>query len=241
VQGVEVGSIGMTLEGTPSVVTASGVAGLDFADEVETANRYAEELRAQGVETIIVLLHEGGAQARGSGVDECNSLTGPITSIVPQLDRRHRRRGHGAHAPGLQLRDRRQGRHERQLGRPPGDRHRPELDRRSGDVISATADNVPVVRTGARDAAQTELIARYRRLLGPIAGEVVGEATTLIDRTAAASGETPLGTLIADAQLAATLPQRRAGGADEPGARANLEAGPIAYERPSASSRSATT
>ncbi len=62
-----------------------------------------------------------------------------------------------------------------------------KLDRRSGDVISATADNVPVVRTGARDAAHTELIARYRQLLGPIAGEVVGEATTLIDRTAAAS------------------------------------------------------
>ena len=86
VQGVEVGFIGMTLEGTPSIVSSAGIAGLEFADEAATANRYAAELRAQGVETIIVLLHEGGVQAPGSGIDDCNGLTGPITDMVPMMD-----------------------------------------------------------------------------------------------------------------------------------------------------------
>ena len=37
-QGVKVAFIGLTLEGTPSIVTRSGVAGLTFKDEVETVN-----------------------------------------------------------------------------------------------------------------------------------------------------------------------------------------------------------
>ena len=54
----------MTLEGTPDIVSPSGVAGLDFLDEAETANRYARELRRKhGVRAIVVLLHEGGVQS----------------------------------------------------------------------------------------------------------------------------------------------------------------------------------
>lgn len=64
VRGVKVGFIGMTLEGTKDIVSQEGVAGLEFADEVETANRYAAELQARGVEAIVVLLHEGGKIGR---------------------------------------------------------------------------------------------------------------------------------------------------------------------------------
>ena len=64
VQGVKVGFIGMTLEGTPQIVSQQGVAGLHFTDEAETANRYARELRCKGVKTIVVLLHEGGVPRR---------------------------------------------------------------------------------------------------------------------------------------------------------------------------------
>ncbi len=58
--GVKVGFIGMTLEGTPDIVTASGVEGLTFSDEVVTANAATRALKRQGVKSIIVLLHEGG-------------------------------------------------------------------------------------------------------------------------------------------------------------------------------------
>ncbi len=52
VEGVKIGFIGLTLEGTPQIVTQAGVAGLTFTDEIETANRYATELQAQGVESM---------------------------------------------------------------------------------------------------------------------------------------------------------------------------------------------
>ena len=48
-----------------------------------------------------------------------------------------------------------------------------QIDRRTGDVLTATADNVVVdPRRRRADPAQTALIARYRTLLGPIATEV---------------------------------------------------------------------
>ena len=47
VHGARIGFIGMTLKDTPSIVTASGVAGLEFTDEVQTANALVPVLRAR--------------------------------------------------------------------------------------------------------------------------------------------------------------------------------------------------
>ena len=58
--GIKVGIIGMTLEGTPSIVSQAGIASVDFFDEADSVNALVPVLRRQGVETIIVLLHEGG-------------------------------------------------------------------------------------------------------------------------------------------------------------------------------------
>jgi 5'-nucleotidase len=87
VQGVRIGFIGMTLEGTPDIVTQAGISGLGFGDEAETANRYAAELQAQGVQAIVVLLHEGGAQNGGDDVNGCANLAGPIVDIVPRFSK----------------------------------------------------------------------------------------------------------------------------------------------------------
>ena len=231
VQGVEVGFIGMTLEGTPSIVSSAGIAGLEFADEAATANRYAAELRAQGVETIIVLLHEGGVQAPGSGIDDCNGLTGPITDIVPMMDDAIDVviTGHTHQAYKCVLDDRLVT-SASSAGRLVTDIDL-TLDRRTGDVLTAKAGNVPVVRTVARDAQQTALIARYRELLGPVAGRTVGTATTDISRTQTASGESPLGNLIADAQLAATTGEGAVLALMNPGGvRADLLEGAITFE-----------
>jgi len=50
IDGVKVGFIGMTLEGTPLIVSPSGISNLEFLDEADTANRYAKELHRQGVD-----------------------------------------------------------------------------------------------------------------------------------------------------------------------------------------------
>ena len=60
--GVKIAFIGMTLRSTPSVVTPTGVAGLQFRDEADTVNALVPRLRAQGIESIVVLVHQGGFQ-----------------------------------------------------------------------------------------------------------------------------------------------------------------------------------
>ncbi len=54
----------MTLEGTPGIVTAAATADIDFHDEADSVNALVPVLKAQGIETIIVLLHEGGSARR---------------------------------------------------------------------------------------------------------------------------------------------------------------------------------
>ena len=60
---IKVAFLGLTLEGTPLIVTPLGVAGLEFRDEVETINALVAKLRReQGVRSFVVLIHEGGQQ-----------------------------------------------------------------------------------------------------------------------------------------------------------------------------------
>jgi 5'-nucleotidase len=232
VQGVRVGFIGMTLEGTPDIVTQSGIAGLEFHDEVETGNRYAAELQAQGVEAIVVLLHEGGTQAGGGGINDCTGLTGPVVDIATGISDAidvvisgHTHQAYNCVLDGKIVTS------ASSYGRLVTDIDL-KIDRKSGDVRSAAATNVVVGRDMPAAAEQTALIERYRTLLGPIASEEVGETTAAITRDAAPSGESPLGNLIADAQLAATDDEQGAVAAfmNPGGVRADLDAGPVTYE-----------
>ncbi|MGN6610744.1 MAG: bifunctional metallophosphatase/5'-nucleotidase [Angustibacter sp.] len=61
--GAKIGFIGMTLKDTPTIVTKSGVEGLTFTDEAQTANALVPVLRRQGVKAIVVLIHQGGFPA----------------------------------------------------------------------------------------------------------------------------------------------------------------------------------
>ncbi|TNH21173.1 bifunctional metallophosphatase/5'-nucleotidase [Micromonospora orduensis] len=237
VQGVKVGFIGMTLEGTPQIVSQQGVAGLTFADEADTANRYARELRHKGVETIVVLLHEGGAQAATGGINDCVGMTGPIVDIANRMDPSidvvvsgHTHQAYNCDINGKLVTS------ASSFGRLVTDIDL-KIDRRSGDVLSAAANNVVVTRDVAKDPKQTALIDRYKTVLGPVADRQVGETTTAITKTqetlfGTTLGESPLGNLIADAQLAATDDEQNAVAAfmNPGGVRADLNAGPVTYE-----------
>lgn len=88
--GVKVAFIGMTLKDTPTIVTPSGVAGLQFQDEADTVNALIPRLRAQGIESIVVLVHQGGFQSSPtvSDINGCDgNLAGSdIANIVSRLD-----------------------------------------------------------------------------------------------------------------------------------------------------------
>jgi 5'-nucleotidase len=200
---IPVAFIGLTLKGTPNIVSPPGVAGLKFGDEVETVNALIPELKAKGVEAIVVLIHEGGVPT--GDYNECPGISGPIVDIVKKLD----------HAVDLVVSG-----HTHQAyictidGRlvTSGDKYSTivtaidvKLDPNTRDVISAKGTN-HIVRLDAyaKDAEQTALIAAYQQLAGPIANRKSGVITASLTREPTTAGESALGDVIADAQLAAT-------------------------------------
>jgi 5'-nucleotidase len=87
IESINVAFIGMTLEATDTLVAASGIQGWDFLDEAATANALVPILKAQKVDAIVVLLHEGGSQTPPPGnVDSCVGISGPIVAINAALD-----------------------------------------------------------------------------------------------------------------------------------------------------------
>jgi 5'-nucleotidase len=200
---IPVAFIGLTLKGTPLIVSPPGVAGLTFGDEADTVNALIPELKAKGIEAIVVLIHEGGMPT--GDYNECPSISGAIVDIVKKLD----------HAVDLVVSG-----HTHQAyictidGRlvTSADKYGTivtaidvKLDPKTRDVISATANN-HIVRldTLAKDTEQTALIASYQQVAGPIANRKSGVVTASLTREPTSAGESALGDVIADAQLAAT-------------------------------------
>jgi 5'-nucleotidase len=209
--GVPVAFIGLTLKATPTMVTPSGVAGLEFRDEVDTVNALVPQLEARGVEAIVVLIHEGGIPF--GDYNECPGIAGPIVDIVKRFDpvvkvvvSGHTHRAYNCRIDGRLVTS--------------ADKYGTvltridvTLDRSTHRIVTAQADNI-VVRSEeiAKDAEQTGLIAAYDGLAKPLADRKVGSVTAILTQQPSPAGETVLGDVIADAQLAATRAPETGGG-----------------------------
>jgi 5'-nucleotidase len=226
--GVKVAFIGETLEGTPQIVTPSGVAGLQFRDEADTINALVPRLRRQGVKTIVALIHEGGVP-----VADGSCVSGPIRDIVERTSREvdvfmtgHTHQIYNCVVDGRPVTS------AGSFGKLLTDVDM-TIDRRSGQPTTIKADNLVVTRDVAKDPAQTELIDHYKALAGPIGDRVIGNAAADITRDPTPAGETALGDVIADSQLEATRPAGFGGAQiafmNPGGIRADLAAGPVTF------------
>src|SRR6201996_7291900 len=83
--GIPVAFIGLTLKGTADIVAPTGIADLEFKDEADTVNALVPELKARGVEAIVVLIHQGGVPT--GDYDECPGISGAIVDIVKKFDK----------------------------------------------------------------------------------------------------------------------------------------------------------
>jgi 5'-nucleotidase len=201
--GAKVAFIGMTLEGTPTIVSPSGVAGFDFLDEADTVNALVPELTRRGVEAIVVLIHEGGTPT-SLNINGCNGVSGPIVDIVNRFDDEVDLviSGH-THQPYSCVIDGKPVTSAFSFGRVVTDIDM-SVDRAKKDVTSISINNKIVTRDVPADPAITSLIARYAAVAAPIANRVIGTITQDLTRVNDASREQALGNVIADAQLAAT-------------------------------------
>jgi 5'-nucleotidase len=208
--GIPVAFIGLTLKGTSGIISPSSAAGLEFRDEAETVNALVPQLKARGIEAIVVLIHEGGYPT--GDYNECPAISGAIVDIVKKFDRAvdlvitgHTHQAYVCKIDGRLVTS--------------ADKYGTlvtaidvRLDPKTRDVVSATADNM-IVRSNtlAKDSEQTALIAAYDRLAAPIANRRAGSVTATLSRIPNEAGESPLGDVVADAQLAATASSANGG------------------------------
>ncbi|MGK5729606.1 bifunctional metallophosphatase/5'-nucleotidase [Streptomyces sp. URMC 124] len=226
-KGVKIGIIGLTLEGTPDVVTAEGVKGLKFADEVETINKYAKELDRQGVKAIVTLVHEGGMPASGAYNYDCDTpgvgagISGAIVEIAkkvtPKVDALVTGHTHQAYACTIPDPSGapRTVTSAASFGRVFTDTTL-TYDRRTKDIVrtavkSPRAKNHVVDRTQPKAADMTKLIDRWKALAAPVANKPVGYITADVNGRGSEAYEKPLGDVLADAQLEAMAPADKGG------------------------------
>jgi 5'-nucleotidase len=233
VDGVPVGFVGMTLEATPTIVNPAGITTVNFQNEVKTANKWGGVLKDMGVKALVLLIHQGGSQQTTQptvpDVSGCANFAGDITPIVAGLRPEfgivvsgHTHRFYSCALPnasgansvvtsagsfGTLITD-----------------IDYTLDRQTRKFTSVSARNV-VVENGVRnpdgtwqrdasgnfvrnpnlvDANAKAISDKYRSAVAPIANRVVGRITGDVVSTAQGNGESPMGDVIADAQLSYT-------------------------------------
>jgi 5'-nucleotidase len=209
---VKIGFIGVTLEGTPGIVSAEGVKGLTFKDEVETINKYAKVLQRQGVKSIVALIHEGGFPASTAYNYDCDApgagagISGPIVDIAknvtPAVDALVT--GHTHNAYVCTVND--------PAGRPRMVTSASSFgrlytdttltyDRFTGDIArtAVKSANHVVTRDVPKAPDMTQLISKWNTLAAPIGNRPIGYISADVPNTGT---ESPMGDLIADAQLA---------------------------------------
>jgi 5'-nucleotidase len=238
IKGVPIGVVGAVLKETPTIVTPSGVAGVEFVDEATAINRYAKVLKQFGVKAIVVAIHQGIRQTSYNGPTDpdIEALSGPVVDIVRKLssDVDVVISGHAHGFTNALI---------------PNDAGHPILvtqafsastaygdidltiSRKSRDVVEKSA---VIVTTWADegpgllpDTAAAGLAAAAAKAVEPLVNRPVGIADSDITVTESAAGESAMGNLIADAQRVRTGAQFAF--MNPGGIRAGLTAGEITW------------
>ncbi|HJU01717.1 MAG TPA: 5'-nucleotidase C-terminal domain-containing protein [Actinomycetes bacterium] len=213
VKGVPIAFLGATTVTTPTVVEQGAVDGLEFLDEATAVNRYVPELKAKGVEAMVLLIHEGGTQDRFPFGTISPRISDVTRALDPEVDVVMSGHSHTA------LNSRVDGRlvvQASSFGRAFED-VRITLDRKTRDVVADSAElqgvwtyNPPDIADPAHavagDPAVQAIVDDAVEQVAPLVNRVVNVAATDLaaarDGGANAAGESPLGNLIADAQRA---------------------------------------
>lgn len=227
VKGVKVGLVGAVLKDTPSVAVASAIKGLSFLDEAESINKALPAMRAAGAKVFVVLIHEGGHTGEAFDKTYCDGLEGPIVGIVKKLDPAIRLviTGHSHHGYLCKV----DGRVVTQADYAGHvlSRIKMTVEPDSGRVDDIQVRNVVMTPDAfTPDAQMAAYLRDVRARSAEVLARPVARIAAGVARKENASGESPLGDLIADAVAAATREQGVQIGLMNPGGiRKDLETG----------------
>lgn len=202
---VQVGIAGAVTRDTPRVIAARAIDGLRFEDEADSLNALVPTLRAAGAQVLIAVMHEG-ALAEGAANDTsytCPGLQGRAIDIAQRLDPAYAIviSGHTHRAYTCKI----GGRLLVQAGSFGAwlTESTLKLDAQ-GQVIEASAINHPVLQAAhAPHPAFAALVQRAAALTEAARNRPIAQLTQGASRRAEAPyGDSSLGNLVADAQLA---------------------------------------
>jgi 5'-nucleotidase len=167
------------------------------------------ELRAKGVNAVVVVMHEGGEQM--GGINECKDFKGPAKEIAARLPPEvsvvvtaHTHRFYICDVDGKRVTS--AGSYGTLVTSIDM-----ELDRSTGKVVRTSAKNIVVKPDGPKAPELTALVERYAALSEPLEKRVVATVKREVNAVSNPAGESPLGNLVADAHLFATASPDRGG------------------------------
>ncbi|MEU6995874.1 bifunctional metallophosphatase/5'-nucleotidase [Streptomyces sp. NPDC046465] len=218
--GQRIGFIGLVTRNAPAAINASQVRDVEFHDELPAIKRYSKELTRQGVDAQVLLIHEGEAANGVAGKGDCDAdgpasrLRGRIKGIAEKapapVDIVVSGHSHDAYEctvtdPAGQPRSVTQA---DSFGRSFTDL-RFRLDS-GGDVVRRTvrAKNHVVPVSTPKEHEMNRLVETWRERSSEVADRTVGYISADLPGRGSTKKETPLGSLLTDAQTEATRGHR---------------------------------
>lgn len=204
--GAKIAFVGATLRTVGAYVSAKNMDDLYTVDEADAINALLPELRKQNVDAVIAVIHQGGKTTERFDQQDCSQLSGDVVEVAKRLDPQikvvvtaHTHEGYLCRlGDKLVTQGASFGRLLTQLTLTVDTDKHQLLDVKAHNLVidaqrySASADVAPLL---------AEVESRSQALLGkPVARLAAREVL----RATNEAGESPMGDLIADSQLAAT-------------------------------------
>ncbi len=199
INGVKVAFVGATTKDLKKVTVAKGIPNIESLDPATAINAYVPEIKAKGAKAIVVVVHEGGEASK----EDPSKISGAIVDLAEKLDPEvdavvsgHSHKEYATQIAGKQVIQ--AGNYAKALGV-----IELGVDRTTGQVVSSSSRLVRNDEAGIQpDKRVAAMAARFHKAVAPRTEKVVTTITAPLTREASKSGETVLGSLIADAQRA---------------------------------------
>ncbi|ANC32176.1 5'-nucleotidase C-terminal domain-containing protein [Isoptericola dokdonensis] len=214
---VEVGFVGAVTEELPSLVTPGGIAELEVADIVDTADAEAEALKAEGADLVVLLVHDGAETTTCAAVPTAdNAFARIVNDLSPEVDAIVSGHTHLAYDCAFPV--------EEWAGRAVTERPVVSagqygynlnqlvysVDPETGDVVGLTTAVLPIAGSYPADPAVTTIVDDAVAEAAVLGAEPLGQIEGAFNRAKLASGsenrggESTLGNLVAEVQRWAT-------------------------------------
>jgi 5'-nucleotidase len=219
--GVQVGFIGAVTDHLGELVSPAGIAGLEIESPVVAANRHANELKAQGADIVVLLVHEGAeTTALSAATDPATDFGKIVTGVNDNIDaivsgHTHLSYNHSVTVPGWVAQGRpvttrpvvSAGQYGYNL-----DQLLFTVDPDTDKVVGLQQNILPLVKTPAypTDAPTQAIVDKAVADAAVLGAQPLGQITAPFNRAKTSAGaenrggESTLGNLVAEVQKTAT-------------------------------------